>query len=309
MLHVSLLGEQSITGGGGDGAASRTRSSRSVALVAFLVVHAGSPQPRQRIAGLFWPESTDAQALTNLRRELHQLRQVLGDEPSLVVTPADLCWRDTETCRVDLRVFSFEREAALMAAAAGDDEEVLAHAAGAIAEYRGDLLPGGYEDWLLDARSEIERQCVGLCDLLGETRARSGDLTGAVDVARRRIQLQPLEEVGYRTLMQLQAELGDRAGAVSTYHHCASVLERELGVVPDASTRKVFQRLMAHARPRPGPRRRPGPRPGGRGWPRRSSSAGQPSSASSRTCGGPRPPAAAASRSSAAVRVSARPAW
>ena len=249
MLHVSLLGEQSITGGGGDGAGSRTRSSRSVALVAFLVVHAGSPQPRQRIAGLFWPESTDAQALTNLRRELHQLRQVLGDEPSLVVTPADLCWRDTETCRVDLRVFSAEREAALMAAAAGDDEGVLAHAAGAIAEYRGDLLPGGYEDWLLDARSEIERQCVGLCDLLGETRARSGDLAGAVDVARRRIQLQPLEEVGYRTLMQLQAELGDRAGAVSTYHHCASVLERELGVVPDASTRKVFQRLMAHARP------------------------------------------------------------
>ena len=52
MLHVSLLGEQSITGGG-DGAGTRTRSSRSVALVAFLVVHAGSPQPRQRIAGLF----------------------------------------------------------------------------------------------------------------------------------------------------------------------------------------------------------------------------------------------------------------
>ncbi len=261
MLHVSLLGEQSITGGGGDGPGVRTRSSRSVTLVAFLVVHAGSPQPRQRIAGLFWPESTDAQALTNLRRELHQLRQVLGDEPSLVVTPADLCWRDTETCRVDLRVFSAEREAAL-AAASGDDEGVLAHAAGAIAEYRGDLLPGGYEDWLLDARSEIERQCVGLCDLLGEARARSGDLAGAVDVARRRIQLQPLEEAGYRTLMLLQAELGDRAGAVSTYHHCASVLERELGVVPDASTRKVFQRLMAHARTPAGPPETAGPAAG-----------------------------------------------
>ena len=174
MLHVSLLGEQSITGDGGDGVATRTRSSRSVALIAFLVVHAGSPQPRQRIAGLFWPESTDAQALTNLRRELHQLRQVLGDEPSLIVTPVDLCWRDTETCRVDLRVFSFEREAALMAAAADDDEGVLAHAAGAIAEYRGDLLPGGYEDWLLEARSEFAGWYVEVCDLLCQTRARRG---------------------------------------------------------------------------------------------------------------------------------------
>ncbi len=244
MLHVSLLGEQVITGAG---PGARVRSSRAVALVAFLAVHAGSPQPRQRIAGLFWPDSADAQALTNLRRELHQLRQLLGDAQSLVVTSADLCWRDTGTCRVDLRVFATEREAALAAAAAGDDEGILVHASAAIAEYRGDLLPGAYDDWLLDARSQIERQCVDLCDLLGETRVRAGDLASAAEVARRRIQLQPLEEVGYRTLMQRQAELGDRAGAVSTYHQCASVLERELGVDPDPATQQVFQALMARS--------------------------------------------------------------
>ena len=104
-----------------------------------------------------------------------------------------------------------------------------------------------YEDWLLDARAQLERQCVDLCDLACAARARAGDLAGAVEAARRRVQLQPLEEIGYRTLMELQADLGDR-GAVSTYHHCASVLERELGVAPDPSTRRAFQRLMAHAR-------------------------------------------------------------
>ena len=94
MLHVSLLGEQAITD---DRPGSfRLRSARAVVLVAFLATHAGSPQPRPRIAGLFWPESTDAQALTNLRRELHHLRQVLADEPSLVVTSRDLCWCDTD---------------------------------------------------------------------------------------------------------------------------------------------------------------------------------------------------------------------
>jgi len=247
VLHVSLLGEQTIAD---DRAGSvRARSSRAVVLVAFLVVHAGSPQVRQRIAGLFWPESTDAQALTNLRRELHHLRQVLGDEPSLVVTSRDLCWRDMKTCRVDVRVFDIERMAALAAAAAGDDDGVLLHSAAAIAAYRGELLPGVYEDWLLDARSQLERQCADVCDLVCAVRARAGDLAGAVEAARRRVQLQPLEEVGYRTLMELQADLGDRAGAVSTYHHCASVLERELGVAPDPSTRQVFRRLMAHARP------------------------------------------------------------
>ncbi len=242
MLHVSVLGEQAITD---DGAGVQAHSSRAVALVAFLVAHAGAPQLRQRIAGMFWPDSTDAQALTNLRRELHHLRQVLGDERSLVVTPRDLCWRDSETCRVDLRIFDSERQAALAAAAADDDEGVLGHAAAAVAQYKGDLLPGVYDHWLLEARSELERQCADLCDLLCAARTRTGDLAGAVDAVRRRIQLQSLEEVGYRTLMLLQADLGDRAGAVSTYHHCASVLERELGVIPDPATRQAFQRLMA----------------------------------------------------------------
>src|SRR5262249_58352838 len=104
-----------------------------------------------------------------------------------------------------------------------------------------------YDGWVVEVRSEIARQCVSLCDLLAGTRARRGDLPGAVEVARRRIQLQPLEEVGYRRLMLLQADRGDRAGAVSTYHHCASVLEREPGVVPDPATQRAFQRLMARA--------------------------------------------------------------
>ena len=126
MLYVSVLGEQAITD---DEAGVHVHSSHAVALVAFLAAHAGAPQPRPRIAGMFWPDSTDAQALTNLRRELHHLRQVLGDERSLVVAPRDLCWRDSQTCRVDLRIFEGERQAALTAAAAGDDAGVLAHAA------------------------------------------------------------------------------------------------------------------------------------------------------------------------------------
>jgi DNA-binding SARP family transcriptional activator/tetratricopeptide (TPR) repeat protein len=247
VLRMSLLGEQTLID---DRAGSvQVRSSRAVALVAFLAVHAGSPQSRQRIAGLLWPDSTDAQALTNLRRELHHLRQVLGDEASLVVTPRELCWCDTSTCRVDVRVFDRERRAAMAAAESGDGDGLLSHAAAAIALYRGDLLPGVYEDWVLEARSELERQCVELCDLVCAARARTGDRAGAVHAARRRVQLEPLEEIGYRTLMELQADLGDRAGAVSTYHHCASVLERELGVAPDLATRRVFQRLMAQAGP------------------------------------------------------------
>src|SRR5580692_9817389 len=201
MLRVSVLGGQQISDDRDGGV--QVRSSRALALVAYLAVHAAVPHARQRIAGLLWPESGDAQALTNLRRELHHLRQALGDDGSLLVTARDLCWVDAPTCHVDVRVFDTERAAALAAAAAGDDHAAIGHAVSAIAQYRGDLLPGAYDDWLAEARARLERQCVELCDLVSGAGARAGDLAGAVAAARRRIELQPLEEVGYRVLMGL----------------------------------------------------------------------------------------------------------
>jgi DNA-binding SARP family transcriptional activator len=250
VLDISLLGERMIRDETGT---VRTRSSRTLALVAYLVVHAGSPQTRQRIAALFWPDSTDEQALTNLRRELHHLRNTLADERSLVVAARDLTWHDTETCRVDVRTFSVEHAGAVAAATAGNAEEALAHASAAVEHYGGELLPGSYDDWLLAARSELEQHCVDLLDLICETCTQLGALPAAADATRRRIQYRPLEEIGYRRLIELQGDLGDRAGAVSTYHHCASVLERELGIEPDPGTREALDRLLARTGPSAAP--------------------------------------------------------
>jgi DNA-binding SARP family transcriptional activator len=41
-------------------------STRAVALLTYLVLHRNSPQLRHRLSGLFWPESSEAQARTNL---------------------------------------------------------------------------------------------------------------------------------------------------------------------------------------------------------------------------------------------------
>ena len=234
MLHVSLLGERTIV----DDVTGevRSRSSRTVALVALLAVHAGAPQPRGRIAATFWPSSPEQQALTNLRRELHQLRRTLDDDASLVVTSTDLTWRDEETCRVDLRVFERARARALEAP--GDAEAVLEHGAAALAAYRGELLPGLYDDWTLAQRDRLTAECVELCALVVDAGRRTGRLAEALQAARRRVELDPLDEVGYRDLIRVHAEMGDRAGAVSTYHHCASVLHEELGIEPDPATRE-----------------------------------------------------------------------
>ena len=196
MLEVSLLGEQQVTEAGGT---PRLRSSRTLALIAFLVVHAGSPQPRQRIAGVFWPDSTEEQALTNLRRELHHLRAVLGEDPSLIVTPRTLCWQDTPGCVVDVRIFTAAAAGAREAARREQEAALLAQSWTALDAYRGEFLPGGLEDWVLDARNALEQQCVEVLDLVVTARTRAGQLPAAL-TASGRAMLAALPPAGVRAL-------------------------------------------------------------------------------------------------------------
>jgi DNA-binding SARP family transcriptional activator len=241
-LRISFLGAQSVT----DRVSGEVRgqSSRAVAVLAYLVLHAGVPQSRQHIAGVLWPDSTDAQALTNLRRELHAVRRMLGEHACLTVTAKDLCWRDDPQVEADLSSFEAARAAAIGSAKDGDHEQALRHAVTALGCYQGELLPGLYDEWVIEPRDELRRRCAELCALVTAWRTRQGDLSGALTTARRRVALAPLEEAGYRTLMAVQADFGDRAGAVSTYHQCASILERELGVVPDDATQAVLRQVM-----------------------------------------------------------------
>jgi DNA-binding SARP family transcriptional activator len=242
MLEIRLLGEQRVVGAPNHDA--QKSSSRSFALLAYLILHAGIPQPRRHLAAVFWPDSNEAQARTNLRRELHNLRTMLAEDPSLGVQPTTLTWYDTPSCRVDVRSFEVERRAALYSRSVGDGAGFLVHAEAAVAEYRGDLMPGSYEEWVLDEREPLVRACVDLCDEAAMACRSVGDRSGASRFTDRRVQLKPLEEVGYRVLMELQAESGDRAAALSTYHRCAMVLERELGVSPDPATTSFIDRLL-----------------------------------------------------------------
>ena len=166
------------------------------------------------------------------------------------------------TCRVDACVFLRECQLAVQALVAGDHHGMLEHGAAAVEEYRGDLLPGMYDDWVLTERERLRRQCVELCDQLIAGWREVGNLKTAVEYGRIRVRLEPLEEVGYRALMGLQTDAGDRAGAISTFHQCAEILDRELQVKPSQATEILVERLLSpdgpdiagsrrHARARP----------------------------------------------------------
>jgi len=241
-IRVNLLGGVEVAGA----VSGRFRSSpRALSLLAYLVSHPESPQPRAHLAAVLWPDSEDAQARTNLRRELHNLRAQLGDNECLRVDGGSLCWRPGPDCTVDVQDFLDACERTVAASAAGDRAGAEQHGGRVLALYRGPFLPGSDDDWALTIRQELRQACVDVCDRVATFWLTSGDPTAAAVFARRRVLLEPLEEQGYRMLMQAQRMTGDGPGAVRTYHQCASVLERELEVEPSPATQAELDAVLS----------------------------------------------------------------
>ncbi|WP_041400328.1 hypothetical protein [Sphaerobacter thermophilus] len=103
-LRIRLLGDLEIRRGGE--VLPPLESARAASLLAYLLLHRDTPQPRQRLAFLLWPDSTEAQARTNLRHLLHLLRRALPDADRwLDVTPRTLQWRPEAPVWLDLDTF------------------------------------------------------------------------------------------------------------------------------------------------------------------------------------------------------------
>jgi DNA-binding SARP family transcriptional activator len=254
-LGLTLLGDFQARLGAGPSLRLRTRKTQ--ALLAYLALPAGHPHSRDKLAALLWGELPQAQARSRLRQTLFALRRVLAaaDPACLEVGSEALV---LTAGAVDVDAVSFER---------------LVHAGGpaalaqAVDRYRGDLLEGlafhgtAFEDWLMPERERLRELAVdALAKLLQHQRA-VGAAEAALHTALRLVALDPLQETVHRTLMRLYAELGRRGAALRQYQLCVAVLRRDLGIEPEADTRRLYQDILRRRQPeRPVPSA-PGHRP------------------------------------------------
>src|SRR5918997_1317175 len=104
VLSIRLFGALDLRYG--DRLLSPLASARAETLLAYLVLHRDAAQARQHLAFLLWPDSSEAQARTNLRHLLHDLRRALPDaDRFLDVTPRTLRWRPDANCWLDVAAF------------------------------------------------------------------------------------------------------------------------------------------------------------------------------------------------------------
>lgn len=211
-------------------------------LLAYLLLRRDCPQPRQQLAFLFWPDSTEEQARTNFRNLWHRLRRALPEADHFLRTD-DLTvqWCAGDACWLD--VAEFERHAQPAGSAVGDDSRVQ-RLEQAVALYGGELLPGCYSEWLLAERDRLAQAYAAAREQLAERYEARREYRQAIGHAQALLRHDPLHEPTYARLMRLQALNDDRAAALHTYHTCATVLRRELDVEPGPATRALYERLL-----------------------------------------------------------------
>ncbi len=240
-LRIRLLGEFALLAG--DTPITTINTPRLQSLLAYLVLHRDAPQPRQRLAFLLWPDSSEAQARTNLRHQLHLLRQALpAADDFLDVGVQALQFKSGAPYTLDVADF----ESALAQATSSPQLQA------AVALYRGDLLPDCYDDWVLPERERLSQAFVEAMERLIARLEEEQNYEEAIPYARRLLRYDPVREESHRLLMRLYALNGNRGAALRAYHTCATVLRRELDVEPGPDTQGIYTRLL-NAPPAPEP--------------------------------------------------------
>ena len=232
LLSIRLLGPVEVAVHGRPIVVDTRKALAIVALVAA----EGRPFARDELAAMFWPEADGDAARSALRRTLSVLRTAVG-ESGLVIERTRVAI--DQATWVDLA--EFER---LATSAAPDDLEAAVRLA------RGPFMAGfalrdspTFDEWQALRGARLEQMVGSLLERLAGTRLGAGDAVGAVDLARQRVYLDPLDEVGQRLLIELLARAGDRTGAIRQYRELVALYDRELGVAPLHDTTDLYDAI------------------------------------------------------------------
>jgi DNA-binding SARP family transcriptional activator len=251
MLRLRLLGAPSLLD---DDREIYLPSQKAQALLFYLAAEHERAFARGQLIALLWEESSDREGRNSLSTVLTRLRQALPLFPVRVEGDL-LAWQPSAAVSVDLHVF---QAATLGAPRAELSEARVARLESATLLYRGTFLDGfsirdseGYEEWLRLERERWQQRWLNALEQLVDAHLALGAWDAAIAHSRRALAADPLQERFHRALMRLHYFAGDRAAAVNQFRACRDVLERELGVAPDAETAELHAQIAEGRLERP----------------------------------------------------------
>lgn len=235
--HLQLLGRFALTGPSGQ--AIEIVSKKGQAMVARLALAGEKGLSREALQALLWSDRDEAQAGSSLRQALSALRRALGNSEAspLKVAGTDVAL-DQETMSVDVQAFATLAES-----------KELPKLETAAELLQGELLQGlevrdaAFENWLLLERQRLSGLEAVLLEKLLKRYEANGMTGKAVATGEQVLQMDPLREPVYRSLMRLHAGTGDRSAALRVFERCRRALKEELGLEPEEATKTLFEEI------------------------------------------------------------------
>ena len=213
------------------------RSRQGQALFGLLVLRHTVDSDRDTLAFALWPDSSEAQARYNLRRNLTDLRRALGAESRRLLSPSPRSLRfDVAGASVDVATFD--------AAVSSEKREDWENAA---ALYHGELLPGCDAVALTEERRRREQAYFDLLEKLANDAAER-DPGKALMWLRRLIAADPLRETACRALMTALSRRGELAAVTEAYRDFRLYLRREMNAEPAPETVALYETLQKEMR-------------------------------------------------------------
>lgn len=208
------------------------------ALLAYLAINPQVNHRREKLAGRLWPDSTESNARSNLRQALWRLRKAVGEQ---VIEAGKSTLRLSKDHPTTIDVVDLERGAER----ASSSEDWVQWAA----LYKGELLPGWYDDWVVLERERLEALFTRNMPSALQTMVDERRWDDVLKWAEHWISLGHVPEPAFRALMTAHAALGDAAALASTYERCAQALETDLGVELSPETRSHYESLRSGDHP------------------------------------------------------------
>jgi len=234
-LRLVLIGQMEAWTPGSMSVLPRSRKAR--ALLAILAMAGGGTVPRARLADLLWSRRGVEQQRGSLRQAVHELGEALAPAGVPLLIPT----RETLSLRADL-IWTDALEVLRPGPSQPETLDLLT------GEFLSDLdgLDRAFDGWLGEQRRRLQDAGVTRATaLLGS----AGGPRATLAAARRLVEIDPLQEAGWRALIRAQSDLGDRGGALAAYEQCRTLLHSRFGAAPSPETERLVRALCGTAAP------------------------------------------------------------
>lgn len=241
-LQIELLGGLRMSRAKGEDVEVSSRQAGRV--LAYLALNLRRKHGREELVDHFWPEDDVDEGRAKLSKALHTIRGWIAQAG---VDPETALLAGRTEIRLNPSIVATDvmdlDESLAAAADSPNNSDRVRFLSEAVRQYRGELLPGFYDECFDAERNRLSIAYESALQNLLRAYEDLGEIDRALEIALRGVALSPSNEDAHCAVMRLFALRGEPAAVSRQYQELERALEANMGEKPCENTRLLMESL------------------------------------------------------------------